>query len=137
MKPWHVAVLMGGPSAEREVSLKSGAMVAQYLDWTASEVGRASRRGETLVGKRASHLVRILIELRGALVAGRLDVRPHGADRKLILAVRSGDTDGSPPIARLHGECLALAERARWRDPDPAPIEAIVLRARLDAIPSR
>lgn len=38
--PWHVAVLMGGPSSEREVSLNSGAGVAEALESRGHKVTR-------------------------------------------------------------------------------------------------
>jgi D-alanine-D-alanine ligase len=38
--PWHVAVLMGGPSSEREVSLNSGAGVADALESRGHRVTR-------------------------------------------------------------------------------------------------
>ena len=38
--PWHVAVLMGGPSSEREVSLNSGKGVADALESRGHRVTR-------------------------------------------------------------------------------------------------
>lgn len=115
----------------------SAPMVAQYLDWTGAEVARAARSGQPLVGKRASHLVRILIELRVALTTGQMNVRPSGADRDLVMAVRSGAIGSDEIIAmigRLRSECRVVADSVRWGCPDPAPIEAIVLRARRAAL---
>jgi len=44
----QVAVLMGGPSAEREVSLRSGAAVAAALERTGAAVARVDVRGTVL-----------------------------------------------------------------------------------------
>ena len=43
-KPHRLAVLKGGPSAEREVSLRSGAAAAEALREAGYEVDRSRRR---------------------------------------------------------------------------------------------
>jgi hypothetical protein len=140
--------------AMRERFLTS-AMVARYLGWAQDELrvmapafkGRlgggvpatvADWDVERLSGKRGSHLVRMLVSLRCALRARRLVVTMEpGPDRDLVLAIKGGRIGPEQVVGTVRSlcrECEALAARCGWPTPDPAPVEALLRRARRDQL---
>jgi hypothetical protein len=118
----------------------SDLMVSKYLSWAADERRQLLRERSSpaatpklLAGKAGSHLVRLLIELRGALRDGELRVRLVGADLVEVSAIRAGQVSAERVLARvgeLESECRSFAAIRRWPPPDPKPAEAILLRAR-------
>lgn len=61
----NVAVLMGGVSSEREVSLRSGACVAQGLEDAGCQVGRVTLDAESVAGKIPAGTEAVFIALHG------------------------------------------------------------------------
>ena len=136
--------------AMRERFLTS-TMVARYLGWAQDELrvmapAFVGRRGGKvpatvadwdvvrLAGKRGSHLVRMLVSLRGALRDGRLAVTMEpGPDRDLVLAIKGGRVGPEQvvdTVRALGRECEALAARRGWPRHDVASVEALLRRAR-------
>lgn len=105
------------------------AMVAAYTGW----VKRELREGEALNAKRASHLLRLLWELEGAVVDGEIPVRPDEAHLAAIMQVKSGVT----PIAatlRLVSEEMrridGIIAKATLPDPPRDYVRQILIEAR-------
>ncbi len=120
-------------------SFVSDAMVSSYLGWARSERIRLARGPDPaawrpeIAAKRGSHLVRLLLGLRGVLATGELVVTLRGADRDLVASIKAGllaPTAVVERIDRLDTECRELAARRHLGPVDPRPLGALVLRAR-------
>lgn len=121
-------------------SFFSDVMVTKYLSWAADErrqllAARATPAAspKLLAGKAGSHLVRLLIELRGALRDGELRVRLRGPDLAEVSAIRNGQISSTRVLARvseLEAECRRLSAIRRWPPVDPKPAEVILIQAR-------
>jgi predicted nucleotidyltransferase len=138
-------VTLSSPLAEAlrrmRTTFFSSSMVAAYLGWAKSErltlapgdtVPGGEKRAD-LAGKRGSHLVRLLLGLRGALRDGEIRVRLTGPDLELVGAVKAGQVAAERVLAQvlsLEAECRALAENRAWGPANPALLEALLLAAR-------
>ncbi len=122
MSKLRVAVLMGGRSSEREVSLKSGAMVVQYLD---------RRKYEVLpLDTGCLHVV-------GAQHAAPLPDAQQGADPGALPAVVEADLTALAPLAPRvlgrrpsTGSGQALRAIKRGADEPGADVAFIALHGR-------
>ena len=117
------------------------AMSRSYLGWVTKE-RRILGGYENVVDpqpatKRASHLVRLLLGLRDAFTTGQLPVFLEGPDRDLVMAFKMGDetlTQALFTVDMLTEQCKTLESKANWPEPDPKPIEDIVIRARMEML---
>jgi hypothetical protein len=119
-------------------------MIASYLGWVTKErrilggyVISGDPNAKHLTGKRGSHLVRLLIGLNGALEKGVLPVRLEGDELALCAAIKRGEWTAYQVLSAIDSykaSCMAAAAEAHWPDPDPGPIEDIVLRARMEML---
>ena len=138
-------VALTSPLAEalrrRRQRFFSDAMVRAYLGWAQSErlmltrdpAEQGSGRRLELAGKPGSHLVRILLNLRGALRDEQMQVRLAGSELELVRSIKAGEMAAVAVlewVRAIEGECAALAERRAWGPVDPAPFEALLLAAR-------
>jgi hypothetical protein len=132
------------------------AMIRSYLGWVSKErrilggygVGLTPKEASQtvwpreemaakLTGKRGSHLVRLLLGLKVALTEGWLPVYLVGPDRDLVMAIKMGEQSATQvlfTIDMLTEQCKALELTAKWPEPDPRPIEDIVVRARMEML---
>ena len=114
-------------------------MVAAYLGWVTKErriLGNVEK-ADKLTGKRGSHLVRLLLGLREALLTGQLPVFLEGDDRDFCMAIKMGErsqTEVLYTIDILKERCKGLSAAANWPEPDPRAIEDIVIRARMEML---
>lgn len=107
-------------------------MVSAYLGWVHTEL----KVGTALTGKRASHLLRLLWELDGALTEGAIPVRLPEERRRTVVAVKRGNLDVSVALARTRTELERIDALARSMDlPEPPEeeVNAIVVAARWEA----
>lgn len=134
-------VAVSSPVAERLRAVRSRyltrKMIAAYLGWAKSERMQLAPAGREmrpeLGGKRGSHVVRLLWSLNHALDHGELVVTMEGPERELALAIKRGELRPAEALAhieRLEAKAKATAERLNWPDPDPAPLNEILLAAR-------
>ena len=114
-------------------------MIASYLGWVTKErriLGNVEK-ADILTGKRGSHLVRLLLGLQTALAEDRLPVRLEGSDREKVMAIEMGEWNQLQVLFEIDmmvERCKALALKANWPEPDPRPIEDIVVRARMEML---
>jgi RNA repair pathway DNA polymerase beta family len=114
-------------------------MIDSYLGWVTKErriLGNAEK-ADKLTGKRGSHLVRMLMGLHTALKEGYLPVWLEDEDRDICLAIKNGEwtqTQVLFTIDMLKEQCKGLAVAVHWPEPDPRPIEDIVIRARMEML---
>jgi len=105
-------------------------MLKAYLGWAKAErLGLIAKWD----AKAGSHLLRVLLDLRYALVERRLQVTFAGDERELLLAVKRGQLEASDALAiaeEREAECRQLAEAAAWPRVDAGPLEALLLEAR-------
>ena len=117
------------------------AMSRSYLGWVTKE-RRILGGYENVIDpqpatKRASHLVRLLLGLRDAFTTGQLPVFLEGPDRDLVMAFKMGEktlTQALFTVDMLTEQCKTLESKANWPEPDPKPIEDIVIRARIEML---
>ena len=123
-------------------------MIRSYIGWVGKErrilggymVGTDGSTPETatkLTGKRGSHLVRLLLGLKAALTEGWLPVYLEGDARDQVMAIKMGEWSATRvlfTIDILTEQCKALELTAKWPEPDPKPIEDIVVRARMEML---
>lgn len=126
----RVLVLAGGPSAEREISLQSGAAVATALESRGHVVTRFDPRHEALTGVDAAAFDVVFVALHGR----------YGEDGTVQRQLESLGLPytGSHPEASALAFCKSAAKR-RFREagvPTPAGIE-FTSREPIDSIVSR
>ena len=127
-----------GEIIDIRTSFFTTAMSRSYLGWVTKERrilgGVIDPQPAT---KRASHLVRLLLGLRDAFTTGQLPVFLEGPDRDLVMAFKMGEktlTQALFTVDMLTEQCKTLESKANWPEPDPKPIEDIVIRARIEML---
>jgi len=124
-------------------SFLTTSMIRSYLGWVTKERRILGGYAHMIdpqsasATKRASHLVRLLLGLQVALTEHRLPVYLEGEDRDLCMSLKLGEQSLIQALFTvdiLVAKCKALAEQANWPEPDPKPIEDIVIRARIEML---
>ena len=128
--PLRILVLAGGPSAEREISLQSGAAVAAALETRGHRVTRFDPRQEALTGVESTAFDVVFVALHGR----------YGEDGTVQRQLESQGLPytGSSPEASALAFCKSAAKR-RFRDagvPTPMGIE-FTCQESIDSILSR
>lgn len=117
------------------------AMLNSYMGWVTKErrilAGPHYATMDPPPAKRASHLVRLMLGLKGALTDGTLTVHLEGEQRDLIMAIKRNEITVNEALFTLDllkEQCVSLADKAKWPEPDPRQIEDIVIRARMEML---
>lgn len=96
-------------------------MVSAYRGWVHLEL----RQGEALTGKRASHLLRLLWELQGAVVDGEIPVRLPDPKRETIIAVKTGEITVPEALNLIHAEVTKTDIAIDGWTPMPDPTDYV------------
>lgn len=131
--PDECVVSIDGPVAELRAMRRefiTRRMVAAYHGWVHTEL----KVGDALTGKRASHLLRLLWELDGALTEGDVPVLLPETRRRTVVAVKRGDLDVSVALAMVREELRridGIVERMTFPEPPEEKVRRIVVAARV------
>ena len=134
--PDECVVSVSGPVArlrEMRTEFITRRMVSAYHGWVHTEL----KVGESLTGKRASHLLRLLWELDGALTTGDVPVVLPEHRRKTVVAVKRGNLDVSVALAMVRDELVridALVRASDLPEPPEEKVRQIVVDARKAAL---
>ena len=124
-KPTQVAVLMGGPSAEREVSLRSGAAVAEALAQTGAKVSAVVVEGYDFALPRGTEVV--FIALHGTF-------GEDGTVQRLLEERRVPYTFSGPEASAKAFDKILAKEEFRAAG-IPTPAWAVIERRRREFVP--
>jgi len=146
-EPPAPGMVLTSPVMKEIVSIResffTASMIRSYLGWVTKERRILGGYAHMIdpqsasATKRASHLVRLLLGLQVALTEGYLPVWLEGEDRALCMSLKLGEQSLIQTLFTvdiLVAKCKALAEQANWPEPDPKPIEDIVIRARREML---
>lgn len=134
--PDECVIEMTGPVAELRAMRRqfiTRRMVAAYHGWVHTEL----KVGDALTGKRASHLLRLLWELDGALTTGDVPVVLPDVRRRTVIAVKRGDLLVPVALEMVRKELARIDDIVRSMDfPEPPEDEVrrIVVSARKAAL---